>query len=130
MPEDRRAFAQRVFTLLGGEPQSAKPNYRDNADAAIEWERRWADFISLANDALGYVQSWEARGQPPAKLKEMTNPSRFERVCRIVADDPDVALQRFGKVVQQAVREIGTAQPNRGACIAQGKRAPGWSRLR
>ena len=77
MPHDRRVFAQRVFTLLGGKPRSAKPN---DFDAAMEWERNWGDYVGLANDALVYVQNWEALGHPP-ELKNMPNPGRFERRC-------------------------------------------------
>jgi hypothetical protein len=59
---------------------------------------------SLANDALVYVQNWEAVGQPP-ELKQMTNPRRFERVCTVLSDDPDVAWARFTQAPQQAVTE-------------------------
>jgi hypothetical protein len=62
------------------------------------------DYVSLANDALVYVQNWEAVGRPP-ELKQMTNPRRPERVCTVLSDDPDVAWARFTQAPQQAVTE-------------------------
>jgi hypothetical protein len=112
MPDDRRAFAQRIFTLLGGEPQSAKPSFRDDSDAAVEWQRKRGNYVSLANDALVYTQTWEALGEPPPELKKMTNnPARFPRVCGVLDNDPEVAWEQFSQVVQQAVSEARAAAP-------------------
>jgi hypothetical protein len=90
LPDDRRAFAERIFTRLGGKPQKG------------EYDPEWGDFISLANESLIYVQYWEAMGHPP-ELKNVGR-HRFERRHQVLADDVDEAWLIFGEVIQAEVK--------------------------
>ena len=109
LPADPRAFVQRVFTALGGQPRDSRPVIgSEERNAQWEHNQRYANISNLARNAIGYVHLQEALGRPP-ELKDFTR-SKFSG-AEVLSADGDEAWRIFSDVVQAALSETTPVAP-------------------
>ena len=105
MPKDRKAFATEVFTRLGGKPRSLDAERQGTQP----YDEKWMQYVSLANESLGYVQHWEALGEPP-ELKQLgSGARRFEARSNVLDEDVDRAFEIFGQAVSDVLAVTSSA---------------------
>jgi len=109
LPDDRYAFAQAVFTNLGGTPFSWETRLNVSPESPAYVAQRQAseqhDRVSrLANLSFWYVQLEEALGGAPT-LKEF-GPSKFEWLAPTLHENIEHAWHLYGSAIDRAKQAV------------------------